>query len=159
MSENPYIAPTSVDWVMPERLNFKEMPTKELKRLRNDSHSIRTLVVLIILGLGLLIVAMIGMIAGIGEGSTIGLAELAIVFVIAVFQSVVAFGLLNRPAWGRVLGFVAGALMLVGFPIGTLIGVLFLIALGRGSRLFGPERIPHKDLEAEWKYRRKNKVR
>ena len=158
MSENPYTTPTSADWVIPERLNFKEMPTKELKRLRNDSHSIRTVAALIILGVGIFILIMMTILANSGESSTMGAAEFSVIFVIIGFQSFVALGLLKRPAWGRVVGFVAGALMLIGFPIGTLIGILFLIALGRGGRLFGPQRLVHKELEAEWKYRRKNKV-
>jgi hypothetical protein len=153
MSENPYATPTDPGFVLAERRNFKDMPTRDLNKLRNDSHSIRAIAMLMMLGAGFVLLVVGMMLAG--EG---GIYEAWLFEGIVLVQGLVAFGLLKRPNWGRVVGFIAAVFMLLGFPVGTVIGVLFLISLVRGKRLFGPDRIPHKDLETEWKYRRKNKV-
>lgn len=153
MSENPYATPTDPGFILAERQNFKDMPTRDLNKLRNDSHSIRAIAGLMMLGMGLVLLV-VGLMIG-GEG---GVYEVGLFVGIVLVQGLVAFGLLKRPNWGRVIGFISAAFMLLGFPIGTLIGVFFLISLVRGERLFGPDRLLHKDLETEWKYRRKNKV-
>lgn len=138
-----------------ERRAFLDIATPDLKRLRNDSHTIRAVVALIILGLALIgLVVMTAVFTGNGMGAP----ELMVVSVICGLQAAVMIGLIQRATWGRIAGFISAALMLIGFPIGTLIGILFLISLGRGARLFGPDRLNHKELEAEWKYRKKNKV-
>jgi hypothetical protein len=156
MSENPYAAPVTTDVALAERRNFTGIPTTELNKLRNDSHSIRAVGALAILGLGIMMLFVAtNMFGGVRP---LGTAELLFFALIAGFQLVLVIGLLKRPNWGRVIGICAAALMLLGFPIGTLIGILLMVALVRGERLFGPDRLIHKELEAEWKYRRKNKV-
>jgi hypothetical protein len=153
-SDNPYAAPVESGVVTPPRNDFPEIDTKALKKLRNDSHSIRTVAALLILGIGILgIVLVFASFSG-----NLGIADLILPLGITAFQGIVVAGLIVRATWGRVLGFISGALMLIGFPIGTLIGVLFLIALARADRLFGSNRFTHKALEAEWKYRKKFKV-
>lgn len=153
-SDNPYAAPLESGVVTPPRNDFPDIDTKALKRLRNDSHSIRTMAALFILGITIFGFLMLGMVFS----GNLGLMELILPVGVVAFQAAVMVGLILRASWGRILGFISGALMLFGFPIGTLIGVLFLIALARADRLFGPNRLTHKALEAEWKYRRKFKV-
>lgn len=153
-ADNPYAAPVNSGMVA-ERRAFPDIPTPDLKKLRNDSHTIRAVVALIILGLVLLGIVML---TAVFVGNGMGAAELIVVTVIGGLQSVVMIGLIQRATWGRIAGFISGSFMLFGFPIGTLIGILFLVSLIRGARLFGPDRLAHKELEAEWKYRKKNKV-
>ena len=159
-AENPYAAPVA-DPVNPEALQrraFPEMDTKRLKQLRNDSHSIRTLAVLLVIGIVAVLAILIFALSG--DRSTLGVAfpELTIQAVILGVNLATVIGLFKRAIWGRVMGFITCGIMLIGFPIGTLIGVLCLIALARGGVLFGPDRLNHKELEAEWKYRKKAKI-
>lgn len=153
-AENPYAAPTHSGMVV-ERRAFTDIPTPDLKRLRNDSHSIRAVVGLFILGLVLMLLITF---AAIFSGSGIGSPELMIMALIGAMQSLAMVGLILRTNWGRAVGFLSATLMLIGFPIGTLIGIFFLTALIRGAKLFGPNRLVHKELETEWRYRKKNKV-
>jgi len=153
-SDNPYAAPLESGVVTASRNDFPDIETKALKRLRNDSHSIRAVAALLILGAGILLMVLIVTVFS----GNVGYTEQLLMLGITAFHGIVATGLIVRAPWGRVLGFISGALMLFVFPIGTLIGVLFLIALGRGGRLFGINRFTHKALETEWKYRKKFKV-
>lgn len=155
MTDNPYAAPVSTTGIIAERNDFKDVPTDRLKKLRNDSHSIRTMAVLILIGV---VISGIGFIA---VATSMGSAELAVVAMLGcmvLLNLVTAIGFITRPKWARILGIVVAALMLLGFPIGTLIGILLLVALTRSKELFGPGRYPHKALNAEWKYRKQNKV-
>jgi hypothetical protein len=158
---NPYAAP-AFDPINPEILGrraFANLDTKVLKQLRNDSHSIRTMAVLILLGVLFVLAWVAVAIAGSDVGSLgLGSSKLLIQGIILLFNLTTLVGLWKRTGWGRVLGFITAGIMLVGFPIGTLIGTLCLISLARGGRLFGPERLLHKELETEWKYRKKNKI-
>lgn len=153
-TENPYATPAS-EAALPERILFQDIPTKDLKKLRNDSHTIRTVAFLIFLGFAILCIVLIGVLVG-------GVNELAlehgIMLALAVWYPFVLTGLVKRTNWGRILGIISGVLMLAGIPVGTLIGILFLVSLSRSKRLFGPERLFHKDLETEWKYRKRNAV-
>ena len=63
----------------------------------------------------------------------------------------------TRPKWGRVLGIVLCVLGLISFPFGTLISIFGLIAYAQGGKLFGPERLLHKDVAAVYKQRKKDK--
>lgn len=155
MLENPYATPESEVAVPMERNDFKEIPTKELKNLRNDSHSIRAVVFLIILGLAIMVIG--GGTAVISGAAPQG-PELFMLLVLCGFNIAAAIGLMKRTTWGRILGFITGALMLLGFPLGTIIGIMVLVALGRGGRLFGPDRLHHKPLDAEWRHRKRNKI-
>jgi len=75
-----------------------------------------------------------------------------------MFFGFVAYGSWIRPSWGRILGVLFCILSLFAIPIGTIVGVLGLIAYGRGSSLFGENRYESKILEDELKYRKKYKM-
>ena len=155
---NPYLTPLTDPVVAAARNDFHEIATPVLKKLRNDSSSIRTFAVLLLLGVVLMLAALLVPVFSDNAGGSVGMAELAIIGGFSAFNLATAIGLLKRSTWGRVLGFVSAAFALVGFPIGTLIGILVLVALGRGGRLFGPARLDHKALQREWKYRKANKI-
>lgn len=152
---NPYAAPAVTEVSVAERLNFAEISTKALKTLRSDSHTIRAMAGLIILGL---VFILIGAVDALASGGGFGAPEFAILALIGGWNTVVLTGLITRQPWGRVVGLISGGLILLGFPIGTVIGVFFLIALSRSKRLFGADRYLHKDLEKEWKHRKRNGV-
>jgi hypothetical protein len=154
-TDNPYATPVS-EGSLPARNLFQDLHTTELKKLRNDSHTIRAVAALLVLGL-LFMLLIVGLMFT-GSGGAPGVFELLFILFFAALNSVVLVGLIRRTNLGRILGFVSGAFMLIGFPIGTLIGVLFMVSLARGKRLFGPDRLVHKQLEAEWKYRKRNRV-
>ena len=65
--------------------------------------------------------------------------------------SVGVYALSKRTEWGRIYGAVICALLLLGFPLGTLIGALGLVGLTKGRSLFGPDRPTHKELKARMK--------
>jgi hypothetical protein len=153
MQNNPYATPQSDVSITPERNDFKDIPTEKLKKLRNDSHSIRIVCALIILGLVVTIVSLF-----VSKGQQMGIPRLVFVLGSEGFYLVTLIGLIKRTNWGRIMGFIVGGLALLALPIGTLIGVLILVALGRSKELFGPDHLDHKSLEAEWKYRKKNKI-
>src|ERR1035437_7369701 len=160
MQNNPYAAPQSDVSITLERNDFKDIPTGKLKKLRNDSHSIRAVYALLFIGV---VVSIIGVVVTffslfVSKGPEMAIPGLPIVLGCGVFYLVTLIGLMKRTAWGRVLGCILGGLALLAFPIGTLIGVLILVALGRSKELFGPDHLDHKSLEAEWKYRKKNKI-
>jgi hypothetical protein len=156
-SGNPYLSPQTNPVMLAGRNLFPDIATPDLKKLRNDSHSIRTFMVLLLLGVVIFLLAGIGFLAG-GKSGATAMGEFAFFVVAGGLNLITAIGLMTRAVWGRYLGFVCAAFALLGFPVGTLIGILMLVALGRGARLFGPDRLDHKALNTEWKYRKANKV-
>ena len=106
--------------------------------------------VLLTLGL-LIIVAAIFMDAGsLGFPAPVAIG-------IALFDLMVVIGLFIRSSWGMILGMVAGGFALISIPIGTIIGVMGLFAFIKAPTLFGPDRVLHNDLKAEFKHRKKLK--
>ncbi|MBK1827436.1 hypothetical protein [Haloferula rosea] len=149
VDENPYAAPSvepSNPAFLPQRRSFPDLRTKELKKLRNDSHSLRAMAVLLILGA---IAAGLFLLPAPSIRLWIG------VTLLMILNLGTAWALLSRPAWGRHLGFPTAVLMLFFIPVGTIFAPICMIALARGARLFGPQRFLHHELEAEWKYRHK----
>lgn len=79
--------------------------------------------------IGLAFIPFIGM-GGMPEGFFFGIMGLFVLaFVLAVVLAGV--GLLQGKPWGRPLGFVAGALSLLNFPVGTALGVYAFWVLTR----------------------------
>lgn len=56
-------------------------------------------------------------------------------------------GLMGRSTWGRIAGIVMCLLMLIHVPFGTLIGIPGLFVFFRSGKLFGPDRLTHRELE------------
>jgi hypothetical protein len=141
---------------------LRRMNTKEVKKLYNHSRSIGALVFLWSLGLGATILGVIAMSSlkgkALEEGPSSGVL-IAIVGVMVAIYGAAVYSCWTRQSWGRVLGIVLCALMLLNFPLGTLIGIFGLIALIGGSRLFGPDRLTHAQLKAEVAYRKANNIR
>ena len=141
---------------------LKAMSTKDLKKLFNHSHTIRALIFLWCLGVALMtIAAPFLLIASTGEGkeSREALTYGIICVFGAIFQAAGIYGCWHRLTWGRTLGLIICALNLPSVPIGTIIGILGLLAFGNGKRLFGPDRLTHEQLKAEVAYRKAHNIR
>ncbi len=151
MIENPYATPRSDVTVCLMRNDFPDIPFRRLKKLRNNSHSIRALMVLMIV---------VGILGTSGSLVTLVIERQESAFgglVITILVFVTGIGLMRRSQWGRVLAIICSLCMLLLLPVGTIIGALALGALG-SKQLFGPNRINHRALETEFRYRRKNNI-
>jgi hypothetical protein len=69
-----------------------------------------------------------------------------------------AIGSFLFKTWSRLLSMALCVLLLIAFPIGTIFGVLGLIALWGSKPLFGSNRISQDQLRAELKLRESNNV-
>lgn len=141
---------------------LRQMSTKELKKLFNHSNTIRVLIFLWCLGLAFLVFAVPVMFLAAASGDKEAVVSLVMGILFLVFgalQAAGVYGCWNRLAWGRTLGIVLCALSLPSFPIGTIIGILGIIAFSGGGRLFGPDRLTHERLKAEVAYRKANNIR
>jgi len=142
---DPYAAPQS-DPMVPS-LPGGRLDDVDFKKLRKDYYrSSNVNVIAFLLALG----AVAWLIVSLAPDSEAG----ALVFVnvgISVFSGVTAFGLFRRASWGRVLGIIACVVSLISIPFGTIIGVAGLFAFFGSPHLFGPERVMHKELKAEFK--------
>jgi hypothetical protein len=98
--------------------------------------------VIYIISGGLALLAALGvatMLTGIGAASAgiegfmvlsgIGVFVAAFLAILAAPSLLLAYGLHHRRPWARILGLVLGALNLLAFPLGTLIGVYTIFIL------------------------------
>jgi len=150
-TDNPFAAPTTAP--VPEAVDLTAglgaLDWAAVKRLRNASHSIRSLGALWMIGV---LVCLFAVVAGVSRNSKpFGAFEAGIFTVFAALGSVAIYGAWARPAWGRGVGMVLCILNLASLPIGTIIGILGLIAYSRGKPLFGPGRWTHREVEARYR--------
>jgi len=136
-----------------------EMTWKEVRKLYLASVNIRALGVLYAIGaVGILAVGTVSLL-GRPERATPGYAEgwIGVIVLVGLVELAACVTSYTRPAWGRWLGIVLCILSLVSFPFGTVIGILGLVAYAQGGKLFGPERLLHKDVAIVYKQRKKDK--
>ena len=150
---NPYDAPEVDDLVSNEESSkFSQLNFKALQKLYYRSINVSTIAGLIILGT-------IGLI-GLTAQSTLAGRQFEVVYLLLSIAYVAAsIGLVKRTKWGKVLGSIICCLMLLSIPLGTIIGIAGLVAFFKAPELFGKERITHKELKHEFKYRKKNKLK
>ncbi len=79
---------------------------------------------------------------------------IGLLLVCGVFTYIAAH---RRPSWGRYFCFVLSAITLFLFPIGTVIGLILIVNLLGAERLFGTDKIDHRELTDE-NLRRKYKA-
>jgi hypothetical protein len=147
--DNPYAAPVETGGAAAESEPLPGMDFPTLKKLRNHSHSIRALGGLWALAtLLFLFVATSAMVRQAPDGQALIVGGLAC----AGLTGLACYGAWARPSWGRIVAIIMCVLGLFGGLLGLIVGILGLIALiSAGGRLFGPRRIPHRDLEREYK--------
>lgn len=152
---NPFLAPQADDVADSQPRDFADLDFKQLKALRNHSSTIQVLGVLWVIGAAANII--VGLLSLTDHAATTSMPVINLG--IGLLAGCAAYGALKRPHWGRGVGMLLCAVALIGFPLGTAIGLIGLIALGKGGCLFGDDKIEHKALNAEYKYRKKNKIR
>ena len=113
-----------------------------MARLRNHSHSIRAIGLL-----GLLTALVVGFFAVNWRLSVLSAS-------IGALGATAAYASWWRPAWGAIAGILFCVLLLAGFPLGTFIGILGIVAFASGGSLFGAGRFCHPEVEQEWRRRR-----
>ncbi|HUQ29364.1 MAG TPA: hypothetical protein VM051_12275 [Usitatibacter sp.] len=137
-----------------------EMSFKEVRKLYLASVNIRALGVLY--GLGA-----VGAIAAGGillftpskgdDAQSMGIALAIVIVALGMIHVAATVSSYSRPTWGRWLGVLLCGLSLLSIPFGTIIGILGLVAYAQGGRLFGADRLLHKDVAAVYKLRKKDK--
>lgn len=170
---NPYATPQTQPYAAAGQRNYlPELDTKQLKKLFNDCQNIRALIGLwtflglpanLIIAIMYVVLAVQGMPAADAAQAAGGVFVLlfgaGVAILAFLLQAVTVYFGWRRHELGRILGIVCCALMLPGFPVGTLIGALGLVAFIRsGERYFGPNGIDYKQLKREYKRRKKNKI-
>jgi len=147
MQINPYQAPKAdVIDSQSERVSFKDMSTKDLKKLENHSNNIRSLGSLWLLGV--LFATFISIISDSDFTSRVIYFSFSLLFVIPIYSCWV------RPSWGRTVGIIFSSLSLLGIPIGTIIGAIGLHSFMQGKQLFGSDRYLHSEIMKEFKHRK-----
>jgi len=123
----------------------------ESRKLYNHSRSVGALVFLWCLGLVVMVAVFIPNVMASAKqagGNTEGVNILiGVSGVMSLLMLAGIVGCWMRTTWGRIIGFILCALMLLNFWLGTLIGIFGLIALTNGKRLFGPDRLTHRYLK------------
>ena len=157
MTDNVYAPPRANLETQEGPAELWQIDFKRLKRLYNASHTIRALGFLYGLGVfGIVAGAILALGPYSASGFGRGLAALMIVSgVLSLFGAVSSF---TRPRWGRWVGIVLCIVSLLSIPIGTIIGILGLVAYAQGGRLFGADRLKHKDVVDVYKQRKRTKT-
>jgi len=148
MTDNdPYSAPETEIYAIPDVPDkLKDLNFSQLKKLYHRSSNVGAIAGLMVLGLVLMT-----SLSAIPHDQE-GLSYMRYVFIgVSVLYAITVFGLIKRTGWGRILGIIICALSLLNIPIGTIIGIAGLFAFIKAPELFGPNRITHKELKAEFK--------
>ena len=157
---NPYAAPESELASGGGRRLFQDLDQKTVKKLYHHSHTLITMSVLWSLGA---IVCLVAASFAVDKNLSIfGLDPEPTALILcaqALLNIFAVIGCWKRPVWGRIVAMVATATsILSGAILAIIIGILVMIALAQGGRLFGPDRFLHSDLKTEFKYRKKNGI-
>ena len=162
-SPNPYASPQAESLHEGKRQKFSEMSFKPLKSIFMHSSTIVTMSLIWAVVAAITLYCFINnpafvmlLSARMGlelEGLRYGCLAISCLNVAAII------GCALRKTWGRVLGIIACVLLMLSANIFLfLFALLGLIALLAGGRLFGPERLKHSELKAEYTYRKKHKI-
>lgn len=153
MSDNPYEVPESdVQDNEVENSDFRDVNWKDFKKLYYRSCNITALAGLWVIGI--LILTAVAIFSK-DDADGLGAAFLG---AIIIFNTITVIGVIQRNSWGRGMGIASCCLMLINIPIGTILGIVGLFAFIKCPELFGENRILHRDLKTEFKYRKKNKI-
>ena len=131
-SINPFAAPVADIGVQPEAdLSPQEIIRNQFLRHEHNIKSIGSLFLLGSIFSGFMLASFAGQFA-FGDMSTIGMSlVIGVMIVAAVFAGQLSAGLgLRRLApWSRIPGAISSTIMMIGVPIGTILGVVFLYLL------------------------------
>lgn len=148
---NPYVASNVEKGVAVEPMAFTELSFKELKTIRDHSNVVTVLGVIWSISSTCWF---LGAIYTFWEDAPRALLFSGLYFGVAAIMAVSAYGSFQRPKWARVVCMIPCVFALIGFPLGTILGIIGLIALRKGDVLFGETRYQPKDLTKEFQYRK-----
>jgi len=126
-----------------------QLDRKSLRRLRRSSHSLLTLG-----GLYIVLAVILFLFSFLDNLDRMNLASFLRYAIFLSFLAATAYSFLARPRWGRVFGYISMGLALLLYPVGTLFGLLGILALIQGGALFGSKRVYHRSIEREWRARK-----
>lgn len=129
---------------------LKDLDFQRLKKLYHRSCNVNAITFLIVVGLIALVAALIPLIS-ISSDDDSKLPWLSAFIGLALFYMVAIAGLYKRTSWGKIMGIIICIMSLISIPIGTAIGIFGLFAFFGAPELFGPDRLTHKELKAEFK--------
>lgn len=153
MTDNVFAPPRSNVAVHTGPDELWDLSWKDLRNLYYASVNIRALGVLNVIGVAILALAFM-----VPAREAASAAPLYVFLAGAgALSLLMAWTAFSRPGWGRPFGIVMLVLGLLNFPLGTLISIVGLIAYVRGRRLFGVDKILHKDLADVFKQRKVEK--
>ena len=146
MNSNPYSAP-EVDLELEHNDNpLYVMDRKALNKLYYRSCNVQSITAIWIIGVAFSAMIMF----------SVNLHWLTLL--VSIFYTLAIVGTFQRSHWGRIVGILASALMLIWIPLGTVLGLAGLFAFIGAPELFGDDRITHKELKAVFKDRKKRKI-
>ena len=160
MTDNVFAPPRANVEVRTGPPGLWELPAKRVRTLYHASSSIRALGVLY--GLGVLsnfATAALFLAAPaekVAESMTKGVL-VTVLLALGFLALAACISSFTRPAWGRWVGVVIAIVALLGFPLGTLIGILALVYYAQAKPLFGPGRFTHKEVVEVFKQRKHEK--
>lgn len=154
---DPYAAPESQILVDASLGNerFRELDSKRFKKLYYRSQNVTSITGLLIISL-LVMAAMVVFEEDIEYSLERNLVPRGLYLALIALCLPTVVGLVPRSAWGRIMGIFVCFIALFDIPIGTAIGAAGLFAFFKAPELFGPNRVTHAELKAEFKLRKKN---
>ena len=143
VSENPYQTPLAPDPGFTPAGDIPGSPEDIRRKHLGHEASVKSIGLLYYLSGGCLMLIPIGILAECltKRASTHDLLPAAVLLGMAAPQIAVAAGLRRFKSWSRVGGIILGAIGLLAFPVGTLIGgyIIYLLVCAKGSVIFSPE--------------------
>jgi len=155
-ADNPYAPPLAPNGASADAGRWSHQTFAQVRKLRYLSHAIRALGALFLFLAGIFAAAGIGLVLY----PTPKYAWAWFLLFFAVLTALGCHGAWARPAWGRLIGIVICLLFLATGWIGCVIGILGLVVLvAAGGNLFGPHRLRHHEVEAEFRRQRAERLR
>jgi len=133
-------------------VRLASIDSHELKKLYRRSSIIFALNVLWIIGTALSFLLLPAWMEQADELAPVLGGIVVLGALLAIAASVGGF---MRTGWGRVPGIIHCALILINIPVGTVIGILGLVAYSKGGLLFGPGAPSHAQVKQEFKRRKR----
>jgi len=160
-SPNPYSTPT-IDPAQAANHNnpLSHMRSADIKKLRNNSHTLRVIAILGIIGWVLVAALTLYFNNSTGYIEIFGTVTSVFIYlgVLAILSAAGIYALLARPSWGKIAGILYCVLLILNLSLLSIaLGICGIIALSHNTSrlLFGPKKIPHSLVDQEFKLRKR----
>ncbi len=146
MQENPYQPPSAAFDELPLPVGMSGMTPKEVQRLYYRSTNVNAIAGLLTFAVIMLAIALVS-----SQQLPEEFIDRGLVLGMLIFYAFAAVGLIRRTSWGRILGIISCVISLPAVPLGTIVGVLGLVAFFRAKILFGTGRVTHREVKLAYK--------